>query len=394
MVFVCEKEMKSIFWFCGMHFNLCSYDRSSSPHYIPMHPTLLSIYLSAAAEYTRAAELAETSDETLPRKRQECHKLHLDAASAWTQMGERGRSAESTMKAAFGLIMGTDTKTAMDSKALKSVEEAIETYVPDPLNRKANYRRTGVSAYCDPNTSDDTAATANATTTNNNLELAKQNIITDAFAHETLFKVSNDLIKRRHYESALYAHGAGTATLEHEGFATISLFRAYVSTTIITLAMGDTVAASRDFQRVHLQNTQYLSSRECALEEDLIRACDAMDEEALEEVRSKSGSHRGGMANLDLTVRELVGEIRVSGRIKKKKPSATPKQPVPTPTQQQQQQQPPKQKELSGKELTQDTDAGFDEMDDIMNQMGLNEEDDDDGWEDDDDDDDDDIDLT
>lgn len=353
-----------------------------------------SFILAAAAEYTRAAELAETSNETLPRKRQECHKLHLDAASAWTQMGERGRAAESTMKAAFGLIMGTDCKKAVDAKALKSVEEAIETFVPDPLNRKANYRRTGVSSYHDPNNSSNDDGDGYATTTN--LELAKQNIITDSFAHETLFKVANELIKRRHYESALYAHGAGTATLEHEGFATISLFRAFVSETIITLAMGDTVAASQDFQRVHLQNTQYLSSRECALEEDLIRACNEMDEEALEEVRSKSGSHRGAMANLDLIVRELVGEIRVSGRIKKKKKEKVPppKQPGSMPSQQpvNQQQQRPQQssttkKELSEKELAEDTNAGFDEMDDIMNQMGLG---DDDG----EDDDDDEIDLT
>ena len=42
---------------------------------------------------------------------------------------------------------------------------------------------------------------------------------------------------------------------------------------------------------------------------------------------------------------------------------------------------------LSGKELEQDTAVGFDEMDDIMNQMGL-------GDDDEEDDDDDDIDLT
>ena len=50
-------------------------------------------YATAAAEYTRAAELAEISDESLARKRQECHKLHSDAATAWANMGEKGRSA-------------------------------------------------------------------------------------------------------------------------------------------------------------------------------------------------------------------------------------------------------------------------------------------------------------
>ncbi|KAL7529429.1 hypothetical protein ACHAXR_002961 [Thalassiosira sp. AJA248-18] len=356
-------------------------------------------FATAAAEYTRAAELAETSDEALGRKRQECHKLHLDASSAWSQMGERGRAAESNMKAAFGLILGEECSKQMDKKALKSVEEAIESFVPDPLNRKRQYRRMGVSAYHHENEEghdggddDDDGAS---------LELAKQNIITDSFAHETLFKVAAQLIQRRHYESALYAHGAGTATLEHEGFATVSLSRAYVSETILTLAMGDTVAASQDFTKVHLQNTSYLSSRECALEEDLIRACDAMDSEALDEARSKSGPHRGAMANLDAALRELVGEIRVSGRAKKEKAVAAKtaatvasnnkngvdaaKKKKPTTTS-----LPPPKKELSGEELMQDTNNGFAEMDDIMNQMGLDDDDANDG----NDDDDDDIDLT
>jgi len=121
------------------------------------------------------------------------------------------------MKAAFGLILGEEIKNSINSKALKSVEEAIESFVPDPLNGKRHYRRTGVSAYQDEGGDDNQQANTAA------LELARQNIITDSYAHETLFKVAAELIKRRHYESALYAHGAGTATLEHEGFATVSV---------------------------------------------------------------------------------------------------------------------------------------------------------------------------
>mmetsp|Transcript_5539 Transcript_5539/g.10825 ORF Transcript_5539/g.10825 Transcript_5539/m.10825 type:complete len:517 (-) Transcript_5539:268-1818(-) len=333
-------------------------------------------YATAAAEYTRAAELAEsTEDETLPRKRQECHKLHLDAANAWSQMGERGRAAESTMKAAFGLIMGEDCKQQMNDKALKSVEEAIESFLGDPLNRKRNYRRTGVSAY---------AAGPSSEPTQQSLELAKQNIITDSYAHETLFKAGTELIKRRHYESALYAHGAGTAALEHEGYATVSLSRAYVSEAILLLAMGDAVAASADFQKVHLQRTAYLSSRECALEEDLIRACDAMDGEALEEARARTGPHRAALANLDPSLRELVGEIRVSGRAKKEKKEVAPTKNA-APAVVAKKPSPPKK---SAEEVMKDTDDGFAEMDDIMNQMGLNDDDDND------DDSDDDIDLT
>lgn len=343
-------------------------------------------HATAAAEYTRAAELAETSDETLARKRKEVHKLHLDAADAWAQMGERGRAAESRAKAAFGLIMGEELTKQINPKALCSVEEAVEAFVPDPLNRKRNYRRTGVSAFIDPDAHDVDAAMESAA------GLARQNMVTDSFAHETLARVGNELIKRRHYESALYALGAGTSVLENEGYATVSLSRAYASETILTLAMGDTVAAKKDFQQVHLQCTQYLSSRECALAEDLIRACDAMDGEALDETRSRSGQHRSAMANLDPTLRDLVGKIRVSGRIKKKKggdkggdssrakPGSVQKKAA----------EEKKEKVMSSEELGKDTDAAFDEMDDIMNQMGLGGEEE----EEDDDEDDDDIDLT
>ena len=358
-------------------------------------------YATAASDYTRAAELAEISDETINRKRQECYKLHLDAANAWQQMGEKGRAAESTVKAAFGLIMGDNTTAKINDKALQSIEEAIELFVGDPLNKKCDYRRTGVSIYADPtnNTSNEAITTSEAK------QLASQNIITDSYAHETLFKIGGELIKRRQYESALYAYGAGTASLEHEGYATVSLSRAYVTESIVTLAMGDTVAASKDFQNVHLQSTQYLSSRECALEEDLIRACNDMDGEALDEARGRNGPHRAALANLDTVLRELVGEIRVSGRVKKEKTKAASGaagvtstaantgapstvaaavskeiaaaiKPSPPP-------------ERTGKDLEQDTNEAFSEMDDIMNQMGLG--DDDNGDEDDDDDD---IDLT
>ena len=357
-------------------------------------------YATAASDYTRAAELAEISDETINRKRQECYKLHLDAANAWQQMGEKGRAAESTVKAAFGLIMGDNTTAKINDKALKSIEEAIELFVGDPLNKKCDYRRTGASIYADPNATNSNEAISTAEASK---QLASQNIITDSYAHETLFKIGGELIKRRQYESALYAYGAGTASLEHEGYATVSLSRAYVTESIVTLAMGDTVAASKDFQNVHLQSTQYLSSRECALEEDLIRACNDMDSEALDEARGRNGPHRAALANLDTVLRELVGEIRVSGRVKKQKTKASAAgvtstagnkgasstvaaavskeiaaaiKPSPPP-------------ERTGKELEQDTNAAFSEMDDIMNQMGLG--DDDIGDEDDDDDD---IDLT
>lgn len=354
-------------------------------------------YATAAAEYGRAAELAETSDETLPRKRQECHKLNLDAANAWAQMGEAGRAAECKARAAFGLVMGSPVQARIEPKALAAIEEAVEAFVPDPLNRKRDYRRTGTSAYADPNSPDSAEALERATA------LAKQNVITDSFAHETLAKVGCELLGRGHHESALYAFGAVTSSLEAEGYATISLSRAYATETIVTLAAGDVVAAKSDFQGVHLQRTSYLSSRECALAEDLIRACDSMDPEALDEARGRGGPNRGAMANLDPVVREVVGTIRVSGRARGKdagarKAAPSSKTGAVAGEQQQQQRQAgssvpaePQQTKgsaiLSEEELANDTDAAFDEMDGIMNSMGLG----DDGG---DDDDDDEIDLT
>ena len=368
-------------------------------------------YATAAAEYTRAAELVEVSaTETLDVRRRECHRLHLDAAAMYEEMGEHGRCAESTLKAAFGLVMGMKANESLvhhdasnnnnstgGGAALVAIEEAIEMFVGDPLNGKRDYRRTGVSRYAVDPTS--TFSTTNNTTPAS-LELATKNIVTEAYAHELLYKVGNELLHRQMYASALYAYGAGTAILLHEGYATISLYKSYVSTCIITLAMGDVVAASREYERTHLQNTGYLTSRECALEEDLIRACTAMDDEALTVARSRTGPHKAALANLDPIIRELVMEVRVSGRAfvscgggsgssnsdtKKNK-----KEGVAAPTSKKVSSLPPRGGGIveKGEEedlVARDTDAGFDEMDDIMNQMGLN--DDDDGDDDDDDDD-------
>ena len=51
-----------------------------------------SIYATAASEYFRVALLAETSEETLPRRRIEC--------------GERRKSGECRLKAACGDLLG------------------------------------------------------------------------------------------------------------------------------------------------------------------------------------------------------------------------------------------------------------------------------------------------
>jgi hypothetical protein len=327
----------------------------------------------------------------------------------YEEMGEHGRCAESTMKAAFGLVMGMkvnetliqqhhDTTTTNKvggggSSALVAIEEAIEMFVGDPLNDKRNYRRTGVSRYA----IDPTSTILTNNNTSSVLELATKNIVTEAYAHELLYKVGNELLHRKMFESALYAYGAGTAILLHEGYATISLYKSYVSTCIITLAMGDVVAAKHEYERNHLQNTGYLSSRECALEEDLIRACTAMDDEALNVTRARTGSHRAALANLDPIIRELVMEVRVSGRAggvgggssssRKNNKEGVATAPTYKKTDADNSKSsivssslpPPPQggEVVEEDQVARDTDAGFNEMDDIMNQMGLNDDDDD-----------------
>ena len=132
----------------------------------------------------------------------------------------------------------TTTTGRLSKEALTGIEEAIEAHVPDPLNPYARYRQTGVSAFIDPD-SDETAETVSAAT----LEMAKSHLVTRAYAHESVQKLIHLLTDYGEYASALYAAGAVTTVLKAEGMSTISLSRAYVTETILTLAMGDPVLA-------------------------------------------------------------------------------------------------------------------------------------------------------
>lgn len=174
--------------------------------------------------------------------------------------------------------------------------------------------------------------------------------------------------------------------------------------------MGDVVAADRTFMDVHLQNTNYLSSRECKLAEDLIRAIKTYDYEALEECQKDRTA-----SGLDRNVCNLVQTLRVAGMAKKKKKesvteqqaaskkSNAPPHPVRGGAELERKPKAPiveeEPKELEGEELAKALAANYNELDDIMNGMGLNDSDRDDTSsegkvkEEDLDDDDDDIDL-
>merc|ERR1711982_219063 len=116
--------------------------------------------------------------------------------------------------------------------------------------------------------------------------------------------------------------GAATKLLEIQD-ASISLHRAYLTETILQLTLKDVMGADKTFLEVHLQKNSYLSSRECKLAEDLIRAVKSMDCNELDTAKLEN---RSALANLDPSVRLLVMNLRLSGgkkQVPKKKPITT-----------------------------------------------------------------------
>jgi hypothetical protein len=275
----------------------------------------IGAWATAAAEYSRAAELVQDAeDETTEMKREIGRKLHLSAADAWRNMNDPGKAAVSTVQAAMAL-MWEDDSALISKMALTALEEAVETFVPDPLNFASRYRQTGTSAYVDPN-SDETAENPSPEA----LELAKTHLVDRAYSHETLQDVRDLLVANGEYGSALYVSGAITTLLSENGVSTLSLSRAYVAETIITLAMGDPIAAEENFLNRHVQKSSYLTSRECKLAEEIFRAVKMRDVEALEEARDVKGSNRAGIGNLPPSLRDLIGMIRTSGVARKGDP--------------------------------------------------------------------------
>jgi hypothetical protein len=156
--------------------------------------------------------------------------------------------------------------------------------------------------------------------------------------------------------------------LEHDGFATISLARSYCAETILALALGDVVAADKTFLEVHLQNSTYLTARECKLAEDLIRAIKSSDIEALESARDVSGENRSALSNLDTSLRTVVSGLKISGVAK-----------VPSNTDGGRSADKAQKQETPQSTIVAEKSENLeDEMNDLMNEMGLDSDDDDD----------------
>ncbi|GKY92145.1 hypothetical protein MPSEU_000185800 [Mayamaea pseudoterrestris] len=273
----------------------------------------IQAWASAAQDYTKAAELVlEEDDGDVKDHRQEAYNYHRKASEAWVQMNERAKAAKSLVLAALALNHG-QSGTLLSKESLAGMEEAIEAHVPDPLNPHVRYRQTGHSAFIDPD-SDETAELPSPET----LAMCREHLVSDrAYSHEPLIDLIYVLVGFGEYASALYAAGAAAAILEADGISTLTLSRIYVVETILQLAMGDPIAAEQEFLKRHVQKTAYLNSRECKLAEDLFRAIKRRDADDLEEVRTPAGSNKTALANLDLSMRTLVQQLRVSGVARK-----------------------------------------------------------------------------
>mmetsp|Transcript_17281 Transcript_17281/g.26059 ORF Transcript_17281/g.26059 Transcript_17281/m.26059 type:complete len:548 (-) Transcript_17281:35-1678(-) len=376
-------------------------------------------YATAAQEYIRAAELSACSEETLPRKKAECTKLYSDAAKAWTEAGEPGRAGECMLKSGYSMLMmeeeegdndmiGGKRLHSIDKDALKAIEAAVEAHVPDPLNRYRQFRQSGISAFVDPDAAATSTSTNTTTTTGEGsssspleeevseetLDMCRSHMVKSSHAHETLNKAVQKFIEYGEFKSALYTAGAISTLLEADGFSTISLSRAYCVETILTLAIGDVVAADQWFLQVHLQNNIYLSSRECKLAEDLIRAVKMRDLDDLDTARDHvRGDNRTALSNLDFGLRNVVANLRISGAVRKSKskvavaaavaaaaPSASAsasanRAPAPVAAVSS---SPPAPTPVSAATAAAPDDNLQDEMDDLMADMGLDDDDDDD----------------
>mmetsp|Transcript_3771 Transcript_3771/g.9889 ORF Transcript_3771/g.9889 Transcript_3771/m.9889 type:complete len:504 (+) Transcript_3771:123-1634(+) len=269
-------------------------------------------FATAAADYTRAAQLFEVAeDETIEMKREIGRKCLLNASDAWLEMNEPGKAADAKVSAAKVLTWGDDSN-ALSKAALTALEEAVEAHVPDPLNPYSRYRQTGISTYIDPN-SEETADNPSSQT----LSFAEQHIVMRPYAHESVQDVVHLFISFGEYLSALYAQGAVSVLLSRDGVSSLTLSRSFVAETILTLAAGDPIAAEREFLDRHVQKTSYLSSRECKLGEELFRAVKMRDHDALEEARSMTKSNRAALGNLHESLREVVKMIQITGVARK-----------------------------------------------------------------------------
>jgi len=244
------------------------------------------------------------------------------------KIGDTAKAAEATTKAGLVYIDPTTNNalTGYETECVTNLEKAVNLYVPFCLNPRANSASILEAG-------DDDAL---------NQDAAEHLVVTSAYGGKNLTQIMFHFILMGEMGSALYAAGAATFLYEKDSISTISLHRSYLAETIILLAQGDVVAANEAMMR-HFQKTSYLRSRECELEENLVRAIQACDEEALTKAQMSPV-----LNNLEKCLIDLVLRLRVIGTAKKIEHDSR-----------------------DHEEDEVDVEATFQEMGDLMAEMGL-----------------------
>jgi NMD protein affecting ribosome stability and mRNA decay len=110
-------------------------------------------------------------------------------------------------------------------------------------------------------------------------------IVIDIYRDTFTFYLRNAMI-----DDAL-THTAKLVTLYEAMQTQSSAFKTLFSVTILLLSKGDVVSADHTYLQEHLNNAQYISSRECALAEDFITAFKNYDSERLAVAQASSTLH-------------------------------------------------------------------------------------------------------
>jgi hypothetical protein len=199
-------------------------------------------YASASLALVKAAEVSKMSGDIV-----ECATLLKRAAEDWGMNGDVSKCAEYFLKAA----KETESISASDAKSLYNRACALSWPPATPKERVAMLPP----------------------------------IVIDIYRDTFIFYLRNDLL-----DDAI-AHTSKLVDLYEALQIQSSLFKILFAVTILLLAKGDVVRADQLYMQDHLNNSQYITSRECALAEDFIMAFKNYDTERLASAQASSTMH-------------------------------------------------------------------------------------------------------
>lgn len=248
---------------------------------------------ACAMEYELAGELALRVEDFGVEK---SSYYYQNAALLYHDAGDYLRAANATRKAGevYIDIESKEAMTGYESKCLEFLERYISLLVPMALNP----RRDNASILKSDGIED--------------VLVAESKLVTKAYTAKNILEVVKKFIDMGEYSSALYAVGAAISLMEHEGNTTSqTLHLSYLYETVLLLALGDPISANSCMMR-HFQQTSYLRSKECELEEDLVRAIDSCSADGLQLCKENRT-----MLHIDGSVAMLINKLQVYGAVKK-----------------------------------------------------------------------------